>query len=157
MNHLKQIGLAHIQYEAVHRFYANQLSPVNPELQSLSDATGLKQLGGIRWPLAILPHMDEAAILNAWLKAVDYPIFDVSLKSEGYLNISATPVPFYYCPTRRAPVGYPLVGGDTVPSNNRLVAKCDYALNCGAHPIHSSIATAQAWHLKSRSGLSGGN
>ena len=50
-NHLKQLGLAHIDYEHIHRKFAND-NPVPP--------------GNIfySWPAAILPHLGETPLFN---------------------------------------------------------------------------------------------
>src|SRR6476620_8287060 len=52
-NQLKQIGLAHIQYEGVHRFYANQTT----------------NFADLLWPVAILPYTEEAGLFLVCIKA----------------------------------------------------------------------------------------
>jgi prepilin-type N-terminal cleavage/methylation domain-containing protein len=117
-NHLKQIGLAHIEYEGVHRFYANQIDYTNPADTNLI------------WPVAILPYTEEAGLFQVCIKAKSGDLEHVN--PTEYWNCLATPITIYYCPTRRAPATYPNFVKDPTFADYRLVAKCDYGLNGGA-------------------------
>src|SRR6185295_9752610 len=57
-NNLKQIGLAHLQDEAVHKKYANFAG----ETRAVSYIAP--------WTVAILPHLQEVSFFNAWAKAM---------------------------------------------------------------------------------------
>jgi prepilin-type N-terminal cleavage/methylation domain-containing protein len=128
-NHLKQIGLAHINYEASHHKYAN-----------LIDTSGRVQNQVpmfAPWTVAILPQMQETTLYSAWAKAYTYTgdgnpeVLNVSSPTE-LAQICGTPVVSYYCPSRRAPAAYP--GWiDTLSSTAfwTRTAKIDYGLNRG--------------------------
>ena len=144
-NNLKQIGLGHNQYAAIFGRYANATVDSSLELQ---------------WTATILPQIGETGLFNNWVKAFGYQSGGVIGRSGGsgspsststaeLKNVYATPMPSYYCPTRRAPVGYPCFIVGPVPQGypdfgvlvnqetgtlvaDRLLAKVDYALNGGA-------------------------
>jgi prepilin-type N-terminal cleavage/methylation domain-containing protein len=127
-SNLRQIGLAHLQYESLHRKYANIVYEGN--------------LGNYfaPWTAAILPQLQENSLFNTWARAVGYtgdgnP--QVFATAEGDIaKIYGTPVPLYYCPSRRAPIAYP--GWVHFPSGNVTVpvSKCDYAINAGSWTPH---------------------
>jgi prepilin-type N-terminal cleavage/methylation domain-containing protein len=130
-NHLKQIGLAQVQYENVNRMFAGftQLGP--------GDSGYLIRT----WPVKLLPHLGEMPLFRSYS----------SLYTNDGLRIFATasvPVAGYYCPTRRAPVAYPYwhteenkwppgsIGSGGVFQGGPYgykAAKLDYALNAGAY------------------------
>jgi prepilin-type N-terminal cleavage/methylation domain-containing protein len=120
-NNLKQIGLAHIQYENVHRQYANVVDVPT----SLSNPQPT-------WLVSILPLLDETALFNRW-------------KAVGAANdVLAIPVAMFYCPTRRAPLSYPsyVNSGDGDADDAPILThtpKSDYAINGGAD-IHNNAA-----------------
>ena len=82
-NHLKQIGLAEIQYESAQRKYANITSLGNPGMWA-------------PWTVAILPNMQETALYSAWVKAYTYLGDSVPLKLNTSVDelsrICGTPV-----------------------------------------------------------------
>jgi prepilin-type N-terminal cleavage/methylation domain-containing protein len=118
-NHLKQIGLAQIEYEHIHRKYAND-NPAPPGSMSYS------------WPAAILPHLDEIAVFNAITRAQLENVATESVDSlTKLMQVYGTPVATYYCPSRRPTAAYTLAKntlGLPIPLH---VARTDYALNGG--------------------------
>jgi len=92
---------------------------------------GEKQPGG--WTFSLLYYLEQGnvATIGAGLPVAD--------KKAALLKQKTTPVPMFYCPTRRAPVlafgPEDSVNADRVPDS--LVAKTDYAANggCGMPPI----------------------
>ena len=95
-NHLKQIGLAQIEYEHIHRKYAND-NPAPPGNVSYS------------WPAAILPHLDEIGVFNAITKAQLENAATESVDSlTKLMQVYSTPVATYYCPSRRPTAAYTL-------------------------------------------------
>ena len=118
-NHLKQLGLAHLDYERIHRKFAND-NPVPPGNISYS------------WPAAILPHLGETPLFNQVRNAQLENTANGSTDSKmNLMQVYATPVAIYYCPSRRPAAAYTLARntlGLLVPLN---VARTDYALNGG--------------------------
>jgi prepilin-type N-terminal cleavage/methylation domain-containing protein len=122
-NHLKQIGLAEIQYESAQRKYANNTYLGNPSMWA-------------PWTVAILPNMQETTLYCAWVKAYTYIGDSVPLQANTSVDelsrICGTPVVSYYCLSRRAPAAYPGFIDILQPTTAwGLVAKTDYALNQG--------------------------
>ena len=91
-NNLKQIGLAHIQYEGIQRKFANAISSGVPSRWAT-------------WTVAILPQMQETSLYNSWAKVYSYTgdgnpfVLNVSSNTE-LVTVCGTPVASYYCPTR---------------------------------------------------------
>ena len=132
-NNLKQFGLAHLQYEGVHKKYANIVDGGNWHIHN------------VPWTLAILAHLQEAAIYNAWAKAVAYttdggPLVLQTTEEEELFKICGSGVPTYACPSRRGPGAVPGPLWINSGSQKGMVTMCDYMLNGG---------------VRFRSGLSG--
>ena len=60
--------------------------------------------------MAILPHIGETALFNTWANATGYEAGNYpaigpirTTNRIKFINLCATPVPVFYCPTRRAP------------------------------------------------------
>lgn len=109
-NHLKQIGLAfHNHHNTMGRFPKGgtnvfPLPGADPNL-----TTPQARMAQWNWPYFLLPFLEQQALYT---------------EANSYL-VRTTPVPVFYCPSRRAPALY---GG---------FAKSDYAGNAG----HSLIGT----------------
>jgi prepilin-type N-terminal cleavage/methylation domain-containing protein len=115
-NNLRQMGVASVEYERINRVYANDLGrpPLTPS-----------------WLVAILPYMGEINIFNQWTKLIgpQKPTFFNYPQEQAQLN--ATPIPMFYCPTRRPAAAYPMHNAgptSAIPYGSRS----DYALNGGA-------------------------
>jgi prepilin-type N-terminal cleavage/methylation domain-containing protein/prepilin-type processing-associated H-X9-DG protein len=143
-NHLKQIGLAQINYENINRRYACntcRFKQYNGGQYTVGVVLEGTTVATIRaWPAELLPYLDDKALNQLWN----------NLESNGNSNsqlqwAQADPIPLYYCPSRRAPAKYPaphhVDPAGTAPlwlfSN-----KCDYALNGGVN-INASINELQ--------------
>lgn len=105
-NHLKQMGLAFHNYHDVHRAFPDGGksgcdSPVTPGSDCSNDThrNGPYNRGDWSWPYQILPFMEQRAVYD----------------STNNNTIYQTPIPTYYCPSRRSAQLY---------SN---LAKIDYA------------------------------
>ncbi len=123
-NNLKQMGLGCLNHESAlgylpssgwgHRWTGD------PDM-----GFGEKQPGG--WTFSLLYYLEQGAVatIGSGLSAAD--------KSAALLRQKQTPVPMFYCPSRRAPeLGYgpeDSVNADDVPDS--LVAKTDYAASGG--------------------------
>jgi prepilin-type N-terminal cleavage/methylation domain-containing protein/prepilin-type processing-associated H-X9-DG protein len=121
LNNLKQVGLAAIQHENVHRHYANHTDSMNLRMGS--------------WITSIMPFMEEKVVFDEWQKVVGHNSSSSTITLSIH-QVMATPVASLYCPSRRPVAAYP--GSEpfivfSVPSGlPRLTAHTDYALNGGA-------------------------
>jgi prepilin-type N-terminal cleavage/methylation domain-containing protein len=137
-NHLKQIGLAEIQYESAQRKYANNIG-IGGRFQASNCAV---------WTVAILPNLQETTLYRAWARAYTYTGDGVpevlSVSPLELSQICSTPVVSYYCPSRRAPAAYPNGPIDNLTSTPAygMVAKTDYALNRGVFDFPSATKSA---------------
>ena len=80
------------------------------------------QWGG--WAFNVLDYLEQGNLRNL-------------PGEEGFFARLQTPIPFFYCPSRRAPANYigldrPTKGDDIVKNCGSLNAKSDYAANAGA-------------------------
>jgi prepilin-type N-terminal cleavage/methylation domain-containing protein len=139
-NQLKQIGLAHIQYEGIHHQYANNFRGINVYV---SPTVPQQIFPAPTWILQILPHLEKAQMFDDWANAVGYKANVSVVNSAGtqsinnidfYTNILSKPVPMFYCPSRRDPIADPqyydvLLG---LLQYNPKTARTDYVLNGGA-------------------------
>ena len=95
-NQLKQIGLAHVEYEHIQRRYANIVArrynhPTQPPT----------------WLIAILPQLSELGLFNDVTNAEK--LFLANLEDQTNRNIwrlYGTPIATYYCPSRRPATAY---------------------------------------------------
>jgi prepilin-type N-terminal cleavage/methylation domain-containing protein len=113
-NNIKQIGLAGIQHENVHRQYAAraEVGTVAPDEPT--------------WIAALLPFLEEDSLFREWAGAVGYRRTKVLPPAVRPLaQIVATPLAVLTCPSRRPPLAYPTRSGPQT-------ARTDYALNGGA-------------------------
>jgi prepilin-type N-terminal cleavage/methylation domain-containing protein len=130
-NHLKQIGLAEINYESTQRKYANNIGTGgNYNTQTPTPSICAP------WTVAILPNLQETNLYRTWAKAYTYTgdgtpeVLCVSLSELS--QICGTPVVSCYCPGRRAPAAYPGFIDNLTPTLAwGMVAKTDYAINQG--------------------------
>ena len=130
-NHLKQLGLGFINHESTHKFFPS--SGWGWRWNGEPDrGYGGDQPGG--WAYSILEYIEEPAIRNA-----GKGVTPAAAKMEAMKAAVATPIPVFVCPTRRAPLVYPLVRNDNLAINltacsvaNRcVVARTDYQANSG--------------------------
>lgn len=127
-NHLKQIGIGFHQHHEVHR----HLPTGGWGAQWAGDPDrgfGKEQMGG--WAFNILPYIGSDL-----LRDVGSGIDDPAAKKAATAECLRTPVPLFYCPSRRAALNYPSwkFYGHPPPINSddlEYIAKTDYAANVG--------------------------
>ena len=111
-NNLKQIGLA------VHSYHdANNALP--PSRTSGNSGS---------WTVLILPFLEQGALFERWNLTLPY-------YNQPNADTRTTPVPVYFCPSRRGPDAGLSVEGDgrlTVPHQPGALG--DYAVNIGSDP-----------------------
>src|SRR4051794_7790457 len=125
-NHLKQIGLAALNYESTHKSFPSGgwgwKWTGDPE-----GGSGERQPGG--WAYSITPYLEEGNL---------YTIGAGLASAQRKLEIAkqtAVPVAVLYCPTRR-PAGLSYASDsfyNSAPPPGNFAAKTDYAGNGGAY------------------------
>ncbi|MEM8863965.1 MAG: DUF1559 domain-containing protein [Planctomycetota bacterium] len=152
-NQLRQIGLSCMLHVDTHGFLPGggwgQFYPADARR-----GFGEKQPGS--WCFSVLAYL-EAGNLAALGKGLDGAEFQ-----QASIAMHSTPVPTFYCPSRRAPTGRPVIWGtireqpwvadlDSVP-------KSDYAANSGDSLHHASTSIgASFWQPLSYAQLNSGN
>jgi prepilin-type processing-associated H-X9-DG protein len=143
-NNVKQLGLAMLNLESA----SGHLPPGGWGFKWMGDPDkgfGKDQPGG--WCYGILPFLEQTQV-SLLGKGASLPAKKIELGKQ-----MAAVIPGYYCPSRRAAVGYPSKDASGVspdaPIANvddaaipPLVGKSDYAMNGGHQPI-ATIATGQ--------------
>jgi len=124
-NHLKQIGLAFHNHHDIYRFFPT--GGWGWDWVGDPDAGfDEHQPGG--WGYNILPYAEQQALHDLGRGLTG------AAKTAAAAQRIATPVPMFYCPTRRASTAYPtpysMYNADYAPN----VGKSDYAVNCGSYP-----------------------
>lgn len=130
-NNLKQLSLGALNHHDVHKFFPscgwNHNWIPNP-----NNGTGESQPGG--WTYSLLPFIEEQA-----LRDIGRGVTNATTLQALMLNVVATPISAFNCPSRRRPVTYPYVytGGPLATNlpncvaGNCQVARSDYAANMG--------------------------
>ncbi len=123
-NHLKQIGVAWQMHHDAHKF----LPSGGWGWDWIGDPDrgfGPQQPGA--WAFNILPYVEETVVRDLGSGMSD------SDKSTANVQRVATPVPLFYCPSRRAATLYPNLEQPLAVNCGAvaLVARLDYAANVG--------------------------
>ena len=102
---------------------------------------GPKQPGS--WAFTCLPDLEQEPLYklasngNSDLADGGQKNSEGKTKKEGARKTAMTPLKVFHCPTRRSVVGYPLKTSLSMNTTNinagELVAKSDYAANCGSY------------------------
>jgi prepilin-type N-terminal cleavage/methylation domain-containing protein len=124
-NHLKQLGLAFLNYESAHGSLPSggwgYKWTGDPDMGS-----GERQPGG--WAFSVLPYLEGSTTFQVGQGLAPGP------KKAALVKQKTTPVEGFYCPSRRpANLTYgpePTLNSDLTPGG--LVAKTDYAANGGS-------------------------
>lgn len=129
-NHLKQMGLAFLNHESTHGFLpAAGWSP-----WTVGDGDrgfGKEQPGG--WIYNILPYVEQPAVHD--LPSDGDAANITAAQRAAAVQMQATPIPTFSCPSRRAPAANAFVAGPSWrPKNSdmpEVVARADYSANAG--------------------------
>lgn len=114
VNNLKQVGVAITSYESARRY--------------LPSGRDTRDNLGVSWSFRLLPFMEQDSIYSAYVPGVP---------AEDPQNATAmrTPVPSYFCPSRRAPVkdrNFDNNNQAPPPASRGVAAGGDYAANAGS-------------------------
>src|SRR5262249_25225501 len=97
-NHLKQMGLAAHHYHDQHK-------ALPPSRISTGE--------GPSWAWLLLPNLEQQNLYNKWSPGSPYPGLAAGIdpaklpdaQKQELITILTTPVPLYFCPSRRDPGG----------------------------------------------------
>ena len=142
-NHLKQIGLAFLNHESVHKHLPtggwSWAWDGDPDR-----GAGEKQTGS--WPYNILPFIEEQELYD--LGSDGQPDVITAQQKEQSAIRQTTPVVAFYCPSRRSAQAYPgywrLESPASGPKNSnysRDIAKTDYAACAGKSRVEFEVGT----------------
>ena len=130
-NHLKQMALACLNYESQHKTFPSA-GWVYFFSGDADRGIGKKQPGG--WTFLILPFLEQNPLyMRTSNNDPDVPYRD------GITEVARTPLPFFYCPSRREcrlyPTTCPCFENTNFASGSTVeLAKGDYAANFGSLP-----------------------
>jgi len=127
-NNFKQMGLGEIVYERTYGYYATR---------AWEEFNGQHQQPN--WPVALLPHVDEAGLFGRWARAFGYN--GQTPQPGEVLSIYSFPVRGFYCPIRRAAEAYPYFAHTAIFYGSAM-CKIDYALNGGNLHFVGTATTA---------------
>jgi prepilin-type N-terminal cleavage/methylation domain-containing protein/prepilin-type processing-associated H-X9-DG protein len=113
INNLKQIGLAFINHHDVRGEFPTGGNAADPPRTIVNGAFAVGQSQAWGWAYQILPHLEQQ---NLWEEPVD-------------AKVQATPVPGYFCPTRRKRTVFDVNASGSVGKR----AQIDYLANRGVH------------------------
>ena len=139
-NHLKQLGLAFHNYHAAHtKFpgYGGELGG-DEESQVTSWSAG-------SWIVQSLAYMEYTSLAELLHEVARLPSVNQAGRPE-LLGAVATPIGELYCPSRRAPLTYPIV---RPLLGAREAPRTDYAMNGGVRQFFTfSELTVPVEHLR---------
>jgi prepilin-type N-terminal cleavage/methylation domain-containing protein/prepilin-type processing-associated H-X9-DG protein len=116
-NNLKQIGLAFHSHHSAHRYFpTGGWDEGFPTYVNGQPAVGALQKGG--WAFQILPFLEQENVWRGGGATTD----------EGRILLAvATPIPLYFCPSRRPPQTVTFADPDFLGGVTATHALCDYA------------------------------
>lgn len=127
-NHLKQLGLATLNFEVMHRHYPSggwwYCWTGDPDA-----GMSKKQMGG--WAYSLLPYLEQNALFQ--LGADGDPGTETSQQKAGAKERAQIPLPIWYCPSRRGVKLYEKTGTPLNCDSIYTLGACktDYAANMG--------------------------
>jgi prepilin-type N-terminal cleavage/methylation domain-containing protein len=140
-NNLKQLALSFHNFASTQRYFPGHGGERAPNaiifgLQRTERAKGMRQTGN--WLLQSLNYMEDAVLAN---------VLTAAAQSAGNLEELAmaavtTPIPTLYCPTRRAPLAYPL-SSQFREIFGPIGARTDYAISGG----NAKVGSRGSWGL----------
>jgi prepilin-type N-terminal cleavage/methylation domain-containing protein len=128
-NNLKQIAISFHNFESAKRYFPGhggerQPLRVNFGEERRNRAVGMAFTGN--WLLQSITYMEDELIADTLIAA------GLGAATESQLRLAVTsPIPILYCPSRRAPVAYPLVRAEQ-ETYGPMGARTDYAINGGS-------------------------
>ena len=146
-NHLKQIGLAASNFAEANVYFPGYAGEFGIAGAERRDGMGAEHGSnpddkwfGANWIMQIFPFMEDTAVANILddIAHLDSDVGQYSALSPTEKQAIATPIPTFYCPSRRAALAYPITDHRD-PTNDRYLrkygprgARTDYAMNGGS-------------------------
>ena len=135
-NNLKQIGLACHNYESANSEFPGFNGEELPVLVSFAPNSRSRSVqardleDGGNWMMQVLTYMEDVALSDLLTELSTGN--SVNARRDPRISAAvATPIPLFYCPTRREARAYPLHGAYRT-RYGPLGARTDYAMNGGA-------------------------
>jgi prepilin-type N-terminal cleavage/methylation domain-containing protein len=131
-NNLKQIAISFHNFESSRRFlpgHGGEKEPLGVEFGTMRKARFPVVNPTGNWLLQSLTYMEDGLLADILIAAAKGKANAQQLKVAV-----TTPVPTLYCPSRRAPVAYPLINA-ALTAFGPLGARTDYAINGGSSTI----------------------
>jgi prepilin-type N-terminal cleavage/methylation domain-containing protein len=128
-NNLKQIALTFHNFESSRRFFpghGGEREPRGVDFGAIRKARAKGMAVTGNWLLQSITYMEDALIADVLIAAAKGTATPQQKKAAVVV-----PVPSLYCPTRRAPIAYPLVKSE-LAEFGPLGARTDYAINGGS-------------------------
>ncbi len=123
-NQMKQIGLAVVQ--------------VHDQKRAFPMGRDTRNEFGQSWSFRLLPLLEEQSIYNALMKDTTVPMWD-----DRNSQAMRSPVPTFFCPSRRSPAAdRNFDNNDRPPVKEGVGAGGDYAANAGTYFNYASGTTA---------------
>lgn len=127
-NNLKQLALSFHNFESARKHFPGHGGEREPRgvdfgTSRTALAKGMPFTGN--WLLQSLPYMEDGLVADILVAAAKG-----KLTRQQMQTAIATPIPLLYCPTRRAPLAYPLVNAEQ-SYYGPVGARTDYAINGG--------------------------
>jgi prepilin-type N-terminal cleavage/methylation domain-containing protein len=127
-NHLKQFGLAAHNFETVHRRFPGYAGEIQPLLAFYPQTRPNSNFVGGNWIAQSLQFMEQTVLSEKWSQLGTDSTLVINDEYRRYIS---TPLEVSYCPTRRSPQAYPLVGNFQERFGD-FAARSDYSINGGA-------------------------
>lgn len=128
-NHLKQMGLAALNFETIHKHYPSggwwYCWTGDPDA-----GMSKKQMGG--WAYSLLPYLEQNALFQ--LGADEDPGHETPEQKAGAKERATIPLSLWYCPSRRSVKLYEKTDTPLNCDSLKTVGACktDYAANMGS-------------------------
>jgi prepilin-type N-terminal cleavage/methylation domain-containing protein len=128
-NNLKQIAVSFHNFESTKGYFpghGGEREPRGVDFGSQRIARANRMVFTGNWLLQSITYMEDELIADVLIAAAQ------GTASQAQLRLAvASPVPTLYCPSRRAPIGYPLVNSEQT-AYGPIGARTDYAINGGS-------------------------
>jgi prepilin-type N-terminal cleavage/methylation domain-containing protein len=127
-NNIRQIAVSVINHQSTRGYFPGHSGELEPNRVDFGEerrnrAFGMPITGN--WLLQSLKYMEEGLLADVLIAAAE------GRGNAAQVQVAVqAPVPSLYCPTRRAPIAYPLVHAEQEAYGD-LGARTDYALNGG--------------------------